>query len=86
MNWEEVRVNAAISALQGILESGKFGEILELAPSIVAKQSVRLADALVEELKRNKSNDDLTKEIKEDIKKQIKEITFRPYKPDYEEK
>lgn len=71
MNWEEVRVNAAISALQGILESGKFGEILELAPSIVAKQSVRLADALVEELKQNHTDKDLEKEIKEELKKFI---------------
>lgn len=71
IDWDEVRANAAISALQGILESGKLGEVLELSPYIVAKQSVRLANCLVEELKRNKSNDDLETEIKEDIKKII---------------
>ena len=69
MNWEEVRANAAISAMQGILESGKLGEILELSPYIVAKQSVRMANCLVEELKRDKSNSDLEMEIKEDLKK-----------------
>ena len=69
IDWEEVRVNAAISALQGVLESGKIGELLELSPYVVAKQSVRLANCLVDELKRNKTNDDLEKEIKQDLKK-----------------
>lgn len=58
IDWEEVRINAAISALQGVLESGKIGELLEFSPYVVAKQSVRLANCLVEELKKNKSNDD----------------------------
>ena len=69
IDWDEVRINAAIIAMQGVLESGKVGELLELSPYIVAKQSVRLANCLVEELKRNKSNDDLEMEIKEDLKK-----------------
>ena len=68
IDWEQVRVDAAISALQGVLESGKLGEVLEIAPYIVAKQSVRLANSLVEELQKNKSNDDLTKEIEDDLK------------------
>lgn len=72
IDWEEIRAQAAISALQGVLESGKLGELLETAPYIVAKQSVRLANYLVEELKRNKTNEDLTKEIKEDIKEKLK--------------
>jgi len=53
INWEEVRVNAAISAIQGIMESGKIGMVLELDPDILAKQAVRVADALVNELKNN---------------------------------
>ena len=48
------------------------GELFETAPYIVAKQSVRMANYLVEELQRNKSNDDLTKEIKDDIKQFFK--------------
>ena len=52
INWEEVRVNAAISAIQGIMESGKLGMVLELDPDILAKQAVRVADALVNELKK----------------------------------
>jgi hypothetical protein len=51
IDWEQVRVDAAISAMQGVLESGKLGEILEAAPEMVAKQAVRLADALIKELK-----------------------------------
>ena len=51
INWEQARVDAAISAMQGVLESGKLGEILEVAPEVVAKQAVKLADALIEELK-----------------------------------
>ena len=50
IDWEQVRVDAAISALQGVLESGKLGMVREVAPEVVAKQSVRLADALIEEL------------------------------------
>lgn len=51
-NWEQVRIDAAISAMQGIMESGKLGMVLELDPKIIAVQSVRVADALVEELKK----------------------------------
>lgn len=64
-----MRTEAAISALQGVLESGKIGELLELSPSLVAMQSVRLANALVEELKKNKDNKTLDSEIREEIKK-----------------
>ena len=72
MDWDEVRTEAAISALQGVLESGKIGELLELSPSLVAMQSVRLANALVEELKKNKDNKTLDSEIREEIKKIFK--------------
>ncbi len=72
LDWEEIRAQAAISALQGVLESGKVGELLELSPSLVAKQSVRLANAIVEELKRNRNNKTLDNEIKEEIKKIFK--------------
>lgn len=52
MDWENIRWQIASSALQGVLESGKIGQVLELTPEIVAKQAVRLADALIEELKK----------------------------------
>ena len=51
-NWEQVRIDAAISAIQGVMESGKLGMILEIDPQIIAVQAVRVADALVEELKK----------------------------------
>ena len=72
VDWDNVRVEAAISAMQGVLESGKLGEVLDIAPYIVAKQSVRLANYLLEDLRRNKSNDTLEQEIKNDIKNLVK--------------
>ena len=56
IDWEQVRINAAISAMQGVLESGKLGMVLEASPDMVAKQAVRLADALIKELKDKKLN------------------------------
>lgn len=50
-DWEQVRIDAAISAIQGVMESGKLGMLLEIDPKIIAVQAVRVADALVEELK-----------------------------------
>lgn len=71
IDWEQVRVDAAISAMQGILEGGKVGELLELSPYIVAKQSVRMANALVEELKSEKKTDE---QLKEELNKAIRGI------------
>lgn len=53
IDWEQVRIEAAISAMQGVLESGKLGMVLEVTPDVVARQSVKLAEALVEELKKS---------------------------------
>jgi len=58
IDWEQVRVDAAISAMQGVLESGKLGMVLEATPDTVARQSVRLADALVNELKKSAKDTD----------------------------
>ena len=52
--WEQVRIDAAISAMQGVLESGKLDMVLEVSPDTVAKQAVRLANALIEKLKKEK--------------------------------
>ncbi len=68
MDINEIRANAAISAMQGILESGKLGEVLELTPSLVAKQSVRLANELVNELNKRTSNDELEEQIAEEVR------------------
>jgi len=53
-DWGEVRINASISALQGLQESGKLGELLEIDPKIIVKASIKIANALVEELQRNR--------------------------------
>lgn len=44
MNWEEVRVNAAIAAMHGILVSASYTR------SAVARLAIEQADALVKEL------------------------------------
>lgn len=49
IDWEQARIDAAISAMQGVLEA---------APDVVARQSVKLADALVEELKKSDTGAD----------------------------
>ena len=51
-DWNEVRINAAISALQGLMENGKINTVMDLAPSFLASRSVTIADALVDELKK----------------------------------
>ncbi len=57
MTDSEMRFTAAVNAMQGILETGSLGTMLEVSPKIVAKLSVRMADALLEELNNNKAND-----------------------------
>ncbi|WP_292473954.1 hypothetical protein [Methanosphaera sp.] len=52
-----LRITAAISAMQGILESGSLGTALEVAPKIVAKLSIRMADALINELDNKDKNE-----------------------------
>lgn len=82
VDWEDVRAQAAIAAMEALLENGKLGELFETAPYIVAKQSVRMANYLVEELKRNQSNEDLSKEIEQDIKQELRKITHKNKKED----
>lgn len=56
MTVEDKRFTAAVNAMQGILESGTFGTALEAAPKIVAKLSIRMADALITELEKGEQN------------------------------
>ena len=56
---DEVLIQASISAMQGIQESGKLGEISNLIPEELADMSVRVGNALVERIKeelRRKEN------------------------------
>ena len=49
--WLQTLVNASISAMQGIQESGKAGLISDMIPEELAKISVKIGKALVKELK-----------------------------------
>ena len=49
INWEEVRVNAAIAAMQGICGNQ---DRVDIYKATIAEVSVKLADALIEELKK----------------------------------
>lgn len=64
MNIEEIKLQAAISALQGIMESGTIGEILELTPHVVVKQAIRIGTIFAEEFQKNKDSKTLEEEIK----------------------
>lgn len=52
IDWDKVKIEASISAIQGIMESGRLGEVLEIDPKLMAIQAVRVANALVDELKK----------------------------------
>jgi len=51
IDWDQVLINATISASQGLQESGKLGEVLELSPDIIAERSIAIGQALVKKLK-----------------------------------
>ena len=55
INWKQVRVDAAISVLNSLLETTKHA-VLEVAVNeVYAKTAVAYADALVKELKRSET-------------------------------
>lgn len=51
VNWEQVRIQAAIAAMQWILSNSSF---ITVNDEIVIQESVKFADALVKELKGEK--------------------------------
>ena len=59
IDWEQVRIQAAIAAMQGqlanqVLTENMIESVENVAnfPKVVANASVRFADALIEELKK----------------------------------
>ena len=52
MDWDKITVDAAISAMQGIIEA-KGGIVFEIDANAAADLSVRLADALVRKLQKD---------------------------------
>ena len=59
MDWEKVRVNAAIAAMEGMLVNASY--TTENREPIIAKLAVEQANALVEELRNNKPKEEGTK-------------------------
>lgn len=55
IDWDKVRVSAAISAMNGLLASDR-NKLLNWDRDWCVEQSVKYADALIEELKK-KNND-----------------------------
>ena len=51
IDWNQVFIQAAISAMQGIQESGKLGWAADVMPDKLAEFSVNIADAMVKKLK-----------------------------------
>ena len=54
MTREEVKFQVALSCIQGILEA-KHGVLGEILPALAVKESLRIADAFVEEWFNNKA-------------------------------
>lgn len=54
-DWQQVRIQAAIAAMQGIMSSISSERFtLRINENAVAKASIEYADALIEELKKRK--------------------------------
>lgn len=52
IDWNQVLINASISALQGIQETSKIGLVADALPDLLADRSVKIGKAMVERLKR----------------------------------
>lgn len=56
IDWNQVLINASISAMQGLQENGKISLLIEVDPDALAEYSVRLGKSLVKELKKEIEN------------------------------
>lgn len=53
MTEEEFYQNAALEAMQGLMEvGGKLGLVIDAFPDFLAEQSFRIADRMLEEYKK----------------------------------
>lgn len=52
IDWDQVLIDASISAMQGLQEASKVSLFADAAPEFTAEWSVKMAKALVEELKK----------------------------------
>lgn len=53
MDAKDFYQQCAIAAMQGIMENGKVGLVADLTPTILAKKSFDIADAMLNEYKEN---------------------------------
>ena len=51
IDWEQVRINAAISIIQTLI-TGKHSALLDIETQVVAKRAVIIADELIDELRK----------------------------------
>lgn len=57
MTEEEFYQNAALEAMQGLMEvGGKLGLVIDAFPDFLARHSFDIADKMLEEYKRRKQN------------------------------
>lgn len=52
IDWNQVLINATISALQGIQEIGKLGLVADALPDLLADRAVTIGKSVVERLKK----------------------------------
>lgn len=71
MTQEEIRLQVAISVIQGVLEA-KHGVIGEVVPSVAVAIALRIADAFVEEWYRETEEQQEQPDLKEELKNLIK--------------
>ena len=60
-NWDQLRCQAAISALQGLQEGAKITQLLEIDPPLLAKTAVTIGNALIDELQKDEARREVEK-------------------------
>ena len=60
-NWDQLRCQAAISALQGLQEGTRVTQLLEIDPPVLAKTAVMIGNALIEELQKDEAKREVEK-------------------------
>lgn len=56
MDAKDFYQQCAIAAMQGIMENGKVGLVADLTPTLLAKKSFDISDAMLKEYKENRAD------------------------------
>jgi len=56
MDAKDFYQQCAIAAMQGLMENGKVGLVADLTPSLLAKKSFDIAEAMLKEYKENRAD------------------------------